>query len=260
VVRSVIASLRSTDDSGPATQVYSGCTGHNTALAANPAGSGGALDLNLKFTEGFSYAFRERLSQSSQAVPGYGYFAESGFYNSNLTGGLSNAGLADNGTRFIARFSAVPAGVHLFVTVSPSPYGTGGVYVIPDAHLVSADGSGAGIANDTSATASVTINGKSVGIAPVTLVDGAGEAAWEIRRVDPNAAESLMVMPQSTQMERPSDPCKTDQSAHEQQEYVHSDRLLLGEQLRSTSGAGGAAFDKTGLPGRRASEVLVSCF
>lgn len=183
-------SLRTPDDSASGTSAFQQCVSPNAALAANPAATGGMVNFNLKASEGFAYAFKPKLGSSTtlQATPGNANFSESGLVNTGLAGDLASAGLANSGTRLMASFSGIPAGVHLFVTVAPSPLGSSST---ANAVLVSTDADGAGAGTPVSATTTVMINGTPVGIAPVTLTDGAGTAVWEVTAANGMASESL---------------------------------------------------------------------
>jgi hypothetical protein len=116
---------------------YLQCVSFNKSSATD---SGSALADGLgtvvRFSEGFASSFKTRniaayaLAGASpqpvaQNVPGQNYNTESGFYNitPNVVGGsangLSAAGLADHGTRLMARFANIPAGVALYASVYP---------------------------------------------------------------------------------------------------------------------------------------------
>jgi hypothetical protein len=115
------------------------------------------------------------------------FFAETGFYagtNYPSTNGLSAAGLADHGTRLMARFSNIPAGTSLFVGV----YESGATDTTSRVRLVSTDANGAGTFSATVATSTAA-----GGIAPVTLSGGAGTAVWEVMVADPVAVETILV-------------------------------------------------------------------
>jgi hypothetical protein len=164
---------------------YLRCVSWNSAAAvdstkafSDPSGS------TLKFTEGFASSFKVRQAGAAQNIPGALYNTESGFYNPAPTlaagsslNGLDRAGLADHGTRLHARFSNVPAGMSLFVTVENTAPGSG------TAELVNTDATGGGAFSARSAT-----NGTS---APVVLNGGSGMAVWEITSSSPNITETF---------------------------------------------------------------------
>jgi Bacterial Ig-like domain (group 3)/FG-GAP-like repeat/Domain of unknown function DUF11/FG-GAP repeat len=165
--------------------------------SANQNLSSAVLTNRLQFSEGFNTSFRKRNAGTTpatpgtlinQASPGTDYGTETGFYLSSLpsTNGLNTAGLASQGTRLLATFTNVPAGVTLYVTTAPLP-GTNS----PSAALVSAtDSSGDGSFVATSATNSISINGTAVGLAPVALSGGSGIATWEVLNTNPAALET----------------------------------------------------------------------
>ena len=162
----------------------------NAPLAASTIATGGVLTHQLVFTEGFDQSFRRRNTATSlanasaladQGTPGTDYHTESGFYLSALpaTNGLNGAGLATQGTRLVARFANIPAGVSLYVTTGALP-NTGA----SSALLTAADSSGAGAYSAVAPTTTITVGGASIGIAPVMLAGGSGTAAWEVLDAD----------------------------------------------------------------------------
>jgi len=119
--------------------VFQSCVGQNPALVANPAALGTSqLTIELR-EQTVTDAFRPRtgtpfVDDNTSPAPTTGG-EESGTVNLSLPvitgqGDLSQAGLADSGTRLYATFSGVPAGVHLFAPVVvplPQEYGPSGV-------------------------------------------------------------------------------------------------------------------------------------
>lgn len=178
------------------------CTGQNTGLRQSTSATGGAVSFNVKFSEGYASAFRTRVStlvsmgNPPQSFPGYPYSTESGFYNLSLPviGGADGAGLATQGTRLMARFANVPVGVSVYVTTAPVA-STGGSpppgYLPLDARLISTDANGAGPYTPVIATSTVIGNGQTIGIAPITLVNGSGTAVWEVVSASPFNLESI---------------------------------------------------------------------
>lgn len=164
---------------------YLRCNSWNSAAAAdNSKAFTDAGGSTLKFTEGFASAFKPRLSGTAQNIPGAIYGTESGFFNPapNLAAGsslngLDKAGLADHGTRLHARFSNIPAGMTLFVSVANTAPGTA------TAQLVSTDATGGGAYSARSAT-----NGTS---APVAITGGSGMAVWEVTSSSANVTETF---------------------------------------------------------------------
>ncbi len=168
----------------------------------------------LRFREGFASSFKRRNASlgtsadvsptpSNQNSPGSIYNTETGFYNSGFpsTNGLNAAGLADHGTRLMARFNNVPAGVSLYVSVDSVVTTDSNDNVIsffngnsislangPVVRLVSTDANGAG------SFSAATITSSSTGaIAPVSLSNGSGVAVWEVMNADPLAQETVKV-------------------------------------------------------------------
>jgi len=176
----------------------------------------------VRFTEGFASAFKRRNvavgasadvtpSVVNQNTPGAIYNTETGFYNSTPTiisgsslNGLDRAGLADHGTRLMARFANIPAGIVLYASVYPvlsssTPSVTGAwtattqpssVTAIQQARMVSTDANGAGAFSATIATNSSTIGG-TASTAPITLNNGAGTAVWEVMNSDPLTTQTF---------------------------------------------------------------------
>src|SRR5579885_1173910 len=70
----------------------------------------------LQYQESFPTAFKMRVWPQPQAVPGFIYNSESGFYNPALSAPYATAGLADSGTRLKAVFQNIPAGVNVWVS------------------------------------------------------------------------------------------------------------------------------------------------
>jgi hypothetical protein len=110
------------------------CISENAALATDPS-SNGTAQLHLNYTEGFSTALKTRKISTvpnliqppllNQDDPGNsGNFpTETAFFNSYFPtitdqGNLALAGLADSGTRLVAKFFHVPAGVQLFANTT----------------------------------------------------------------------------------------------------------------------------------------------
>jgi len=160
------------------------------------AGAGGAITHQLKFTEGFASSFKKRNTATTPAaptaiadqnLPATDYQTESLYYDSGLpnTASLNTAGLATQGTRLVARFTGVPAGVSLYVSTAALP-GTSAT-----ARLIAADASGAGPYSAVAQTATATAGGASVGIAPITVANGIATATWEVLDANPVALDSL---------------------------------------------------------------------
>jgi hypothetical protein len=179
----------------------------------------------VRFAEGFASSFKRRNVAAytdgdtspvpiRQNDPGAIYNTESGFYNptpvsvTSATNGLSAAGLADHGTRLMARFANVPAGVSLYASLYPvtscSDCGPSSrpmitsvrnatstevvnTVTIPHrtmARLVSTDSNGAGAFSGVVATNNSSFD-FGASSAPISLNNGAGTAVWEVLNADP---------------------------------------------------------------------------
>ena len=131
--------------------------------------------LPLTFTEGFASAFKIReLSDPSGLSPGAG--SESGFVNSSVLGPV--IGVADTGTRLLARLSNIPSGLRLFAYLSP----TGGSSTA-SARLVSADNNGAGGALVSEIPGFPYVE--------IPVVNSSAAVAWEVTQASPFALENL---------------------------------------------------------------------
>ena len=153
--------------------------GANTALISSSAATGGAGNYLVSVREGFSNAFRRRnfstTTTVSQNNPGAIYNTETGFYNAafTATNGLNSAGLPTQGTRIAAKFSNIPTGATLYVTVKP-------VNTAANIVLVSTDSSGSGAYSPVNQTTTALFGSSQFGIAPVTITNGSGMAVWEV--------------------------------------------------------------------------------
>ncbi len=146
----------------------------------------------MDFTERFATAFKKRnvatasglhgpgtpTSLADQNVPGAIYNTETGFYNSMwVPGDFHNAdpaGLASQGTRLVAHFSNIPAGVDLYVSNTNAGHNANYVACI----VPNADSNGWGGTPDCSDPGGET---------QVALSGGAGTATWEVVEADPVA-------------------------------------------------------------------------
>jgi hypothetical protein len=122
---------------------------------------------------------------------------------SGSSNGLGIAGLADHGTRLMARFANVPAGVSLFASLYPvvscsdcGPSGRPAITgvrnatsnTLTQARLVSTDSNGAGAFSAVVGTNSSSFDsflGTTAATAPISLNNGAGTAVWEVMNADP---------------------------------------------------------------------------
>ena len=160
-----------------------GCGGHNAGIAS---GSAATLSHILRFREGFQTAFKVR-GESPQNIPGVVFNNESGFVDSTLpsTNGFNLSGLADHGTRLMARFSGVPQGVNIYVTVKGAPSST-----VP-VSLVSTDASGAGALSPLPATLTANVDGLATPLRLLNIVNGATQAVWEFDSQNPSGIDTV---------------------------------------------------------------------
>ena len=167
--------------------------GANAPLVAFSTAVGGIGNFAFNVKEGLASVFRKRTNGTtgstplSQNYPGYIYNTESGFYNLSFvpTNGLNLAGLASQGTRLMAKFNNVPAGVKLYVTVSQTNVSS------PGAQLIATDAQGSGAYSPVAQTTTALFGATQFGIAPVTITGGSGVAVWEITASDPLQQETL---------------------------------------------------------------------
>ena len=188
-----IFSVRTIADTPPALK---GTPSITIPPAALPVGAPQTLlGFNLKFTEGFPGAFRRRnvgtssdgpLFMTVQAVPGLPYNTESGFLNTLFPNAMKmdTAGLADSGTRLLARFQNVPKDVLIWVTTRDVRAGTS-QYSESSARalLTSADASGAGPLTPVKPSIS--------GLAQIPVVNGTATAVWEVVSASPVALQDI---------------------------------------------------------------------
>ncbi|MCC6591060.1 MAG: hypothetical protein IT168_30525 [Bryobacterales bacterium] len=210
------------------------CESANKSFAGDPtaalaSGTCQGSQLVLRFQERFPTVFRRR----SQVIPtgndttpttsqdnlGFIYQTETGFFKNPTTANPSNwpatvstlpaasgsmavsgtaggtLGLADTGTRIIARVSNVQNGVQLWVPtqinlVSPQAGGT----VTGRAILVTSDPNGAGPLSPTPAGTSVNPpSGGTGGMGQISVVGGTGAIVYEILQTDTTAIERLQI-------------------------------------------------------------------
>ena len=173
--------VRNCADTGPASAAFQQCNGQNGQLAANPSAAGTA-QLLLKFTEAFATAFKPQ-GGLNQTVPGNIYGTESG-----LT--LFGAGQASQGTRLIARFSNVPAGVQLFVGTAQTASEPSATAVLVATDAQGSEGvAGSPIPATGTASCPNSFTGRPIAQIPVTA--GTASAVWEITAASNFSIESL---------------------------------------------------------------------
>jgi len=175
----------------------------------------------VRFAEGFATAFKRRTSAAyvdgntspnlvPQNTPGAIYNSETGFYNPAPTvaegdmNGLNEAGLAAHGTRLMARFANVPAGVSLYASVYPvtsSTTNAGCLGAFGSACITGVQNSANGIARLTntdanggggfSAAMAAATSQEGAAMAPLTVSGGNATAVWEVLNADPLQSETL---------------------------------------------------------------------
>ncbi len=199
------------------------CSNQNSGLSTDSsrALAQGATSI-LRFREGFASAFKRRNANlgssadvsptpTNQNGPGLIYNTETGFYNNlfTSTNGLNSAGLADHGTRLLARFSNVPAGVSVYVSAYSVVMTNSDDNIISTwngnsnsglaVRLLATDANGAGAFSAATITSNQAVAGTNSGIsgnapiAPVSLSNGTGTAVWEVMNSDPLAQETVRV-------------------------------------------------------------------
>lgn len=190
--------------------VFVQCSKVNDGLVTDPTKTGMKIQYILRYSEGFASAFKTR-GDTTQTVPGGNQSlytnTESGL-TVNLTGGVY-ASYADTGTRLIARFNNIPAGVWIYVTSFDTRTGVNATTAPIDANvdikgtsntiaaaLVSTSDptgiSGASVLSGYGIVGSGTAKcpdwAKSAPIVPVVANGGAGSAVWEIRYSVPGSS------------------------------------------------------------------------
>lgn len=202
---------------------YLQCVSFNSAAATDTSRAlANGLGTVVRFSEGFASAFKRRNAAAwvdndtsptpvNQNAPGAIYNTETGFYNSTpnvvvgSANGLGIAGLADHGTRLMARFANVPAGVALYASVYPvrtcSDCGVSGRPAITGvvgsttatsaaARLVTTDANGGGSFSRATITNSSSFD-SGAATAPIALNNGAGMAVWEVLNADPLISQTF---------------------------------------------------------------------
>ena len=163
------------------------CAGGGIAQPVTP----GTMHYAVRFAEGFQTAFKNRQTSNQRTAPiGSVFNTESGFMR-NPPALPAEVGLADTGTRLMARFTNLPPGARLYVTTVPAAGSSAGL----TAALMPADANGAiplsgsttPIAASTSLTCPAT--GGPVAAAEIPVVNGSADAVWEITDASPSVNE-----------------------------------------------------------------------
>ena len=164
--------------------------------ASLPVGAPQALSgFNVKFTEGFTGAFRRRnvgtsseapLFMTVQAEPGLAYNTESGFLNTLFPNAMhmDSAGLADTGTRLFVRFEKVPKDVLIWVTTRDVRPGTTQYSELSArAILTTTDANGLGPLTP--------VRPSIAGLAQIPVVNGTAMAVWEVVSANPATLQDI---------------------------------------------------------------------
>jgi hypothetical protein len=180
----------------PTSPTLQQCASQNASLAGDLS-SNGVPQFQLNFQEGFPTAFKPMNTApvadfdlppplADQNQPGAVYTSETGFFNHLFPaiagqGNLALAGLPTQGTRLIARFIDVPAGVQLF--------GNSIVHMTPNSNsvlrMVETGPFGGGPFSATP--------GNSFGIAPLAGSGSTRTAVYEVMASDPSASEQANI-------------------------------------------------------------------
>lgn len=191
--------VRACNGGGGIPRSFVQCTaepGASGTLFGNPSASGPfGAQMGLRFREGFQTAFKQRIAPGQEAsLPGVVYNTESGFVRSaaGTFTTLGNVGVADTGTKVAARFTNIPAGTRIFVSVSSvignADVGSTGA----TATLVSSDASGGGTATPIGGTTNLSCTGlATTAAAEVPVTSGSGVAVWEVTGSNPSAIDTL---------------------------------------------------------------------
>jgi len=186
------------------------CLSQNASLIGNLRGDGSGFNFFVTVREGFASSFKTRTAAFTpggplpplplaQNLPGHQYNTESGFYAPDVT--LTDAGLADFGTRVRLVFKNVGRGVRIFTPVEvaltavgdpaqppspPPPRITTGRMI-----LVATDQYGNSPSGFVPVMASSAILGS--GVAEVNYNGATGYAVYEVVSDDPSAIESALI-------------------------------------------------------------------
>ncbi len=172
------AAVRNPSDSDGGAMAFTRSTPVNAALAASQTASG-QISMNLKYTETQADSFRTQSQEDGFSSPSF-----------PATNGLDKVGKASTGTRLFAYFSNIPANVSLYVTTTQVSTGTTSGAT---ATLTASDGGGGGAFSAVAGTGNASISGSAPfsSIKKVTLTNGGGIAAWDVRASSPATVESI---------------------------------------------------------------------
>ncbi len=179
------------------------CEPQNAQMPGQPASSD---YWRLRFQEGFASSFKRRNianpnppddpppAPTAQDALGFPFQTESGFMKGATPSGTgwptdaqqgANRGLADHGTRLMARFINVQNGVQLWVESSPQITSVQARTRTGTARLVNTDPNGAGPFSAPPSTGVLNDQGQQVSLYRVPIQGGTGQAVWEVTEKDP---------------------------------------------------------------------------
>jgi uncharacterized protein (TIGR03437 family) len=171
VARSTSFAIRQCDDSGPGLLTVTGSSVLNPSLLA---GGTGQIQFNLRFRELVPKGFSTQQDETGTTIAG-----------------SPSVGVATQGSRLIASFSNIPAGMQVFVTTGPvGPTDSKSANAV----LVTTDANGAGPFSPITGTAKgscALTGGTEVPMAQISPSNGSAMAAWEVTADDPGAFEQL---------------------------------------------------------------------
>jgi hypothetical protein len=198
----------------------------------NRTGSTGAT-FGVRFTEGFQTAFKRRIEEGTgaqgqpsqlESVPGVVYNTESGFVRTTASVGsdpFGIIGVANSGTRVVARFRDIPADVALFVSVQSvggntnsqarlvqtGPNGEGGTLALA--------GGATTALFPTAATTNLSCSGTTpagpsetpaLNAAQIPVVAGQALAVWEVTNANPSTIDQLFFLVAAAYVATPATP------------------------------------------------------
>jgi hypothetical protein len=196
------------DDPAPGTRFLQ-CVGQNPRIFADPTRGASSTNtpegaqIAVRFRENFATAFKPRVRTDQRpSIPGIAYNTESGFLLSTASGTDSEIGAATNATRLAARFTNLPQGATVRVSLNQVTGSTTTVAVTGDpvtdgpvaAQLIvgtDVNGNGGTVASQ-SGTTTCDINETTIPVATLSPVGGTAMAVLEITAANPFATENLV--------------------------------------------------------------------
>lgn len=168
VAQSFGATVKTTVPSGR----LDGCVTQNPSLLTNPAAVGSmSFTVDLAAIRGFL----KKTEAFVQNYPGPRYNTESGFFDPSLGGAFRDIGFATQGTRVLLALRNIPTGISVFVTTKTM----GRSVLTTEGVLISGGPYDSGPYQLLDPVGSATIEGQTVGIRQVPVVNGTAQALWE---------------------------------------------------------------------------------